>query len=71
LIEQRILFLGAGSAAIGIANLIVAAMQKKGLSQDAARSRVSMFDIGPPTPPHPVLDRQSAIGGGFAIAATL
>ena len=46
LTEQRILFLGAGSAAIGIANLIVAAMRLKGLSQDAARSRVSMFDIG-------------------------
>jgi malate dehydrogenase (oxaloacetate-decarboxylating)(NADP+) len=45
LIEQRILFLGAGSAGIGIANLIVAAMQKKGLSQDAARVRISMFDI--------------------------
>jgi malate dehydrogenase (oxaloacetate-decarboxylating)(NADP+) len=45
LTEQRILFLGAGSAGIGIANLIVSAIQKKGLSQDAARSRVSMFDI--------------------------
>ena len=45
LTEQRILFLGAGSAGIGIANLIVAAMQKKGLSQDEARGRVSMFDI--------------------------
>jgi malate dehydrogenase (oxaloacetate-decarboxylating)(NADP+) len=45
LTEQRILFLGAGSAAIGIANLIVSAMQMKGLSQDAARSRISMFDI--------------------------
>jgi malate dehydrogenase (oxaloacetate-decarboxylating)(NADP+) len=45
LIEQRILFLGAGSAGIGIANLIVAAMQEKGLSQDAARGRISMFDI--------------------------
>jgi malate dehydrogenase (oxaloacetate-decarboxylating)(NADP+) len=45
LIEQRILFLGAGSAGIGIANLIVAAMQERGLSQDAARSRISMFDI--------------------------
>lgn len=45
LIEQRILFLGAGSAGIGIANLIVAAMQAKGLSQDSARSRISMFDI--------------------------
>jgi len=45
LTEQRILFLGAGSAGIGIANMIVAAMQMKGLSQDAARSRISMFDI--------------------------
>jgi malate dehydrogenase (oxaloacetate-decarboxylating)(NADP+) len=45
LTEQRILFLGAGSAGIGIANLIVAAMQKKGLSPDQARSRISMFDI--------------------------
>ncbi|MGA7383234.1 MAG: NAD-dependent malic enzyme [Methylocella sp.] len=45
LTDQRILFLGAGSAGIGIANLIVAAMQKKGLSQNSARSRVSMFDI--------------------------
>ncbi|HEX9534531.1 MAG TPA: NAD-dependent malic enzyme [Stellaceae bacterium] len=45
LIDQRILFLGAGSAGIGIANLIVSAMQMKGLSQDTARSRISMFDI--------------------------
>jgi len=45
LTEQRILFLGAGSAAIGIANLIVSAMETKGLSQQAARSRISMFDI--------------------------
>src|SRR5271166_5656524 len=45
LTDQRILFLGAGSAGIGIANMIVAAMQMKGLSQDAARSRISMFDI--------------------------
>ena len=45
LIEQRILFLGAGSAGIGIANLIVSAMQRKGLSQDAARGRISMFDV--------------------------
>src|SRR5262249_4112894 len=43
--EQRILFLGAGSAGIGIANLIVSAMQLKGLSQDVARSRITMFDI--------------------------
>jgi malate dehydrogenase (oxaloacetate-decarboxylating)(NADP+) len=45
LIEQRILFLGAGSAAIGIANLISSAMQIKGLSRDAAAGRISMFDI--------------------------
>jgi malate dehydrogenase (oxaloacetate-decarboxylating)(NADP+) len=45
LTDQRILFLGAGSAGIGIANLIAAAMQGKGLSQEAARSRISMFDI--------------------------
>ena len=45
LAEQRILFLGAGSAAIGIANLIVSAMAMKGLSQQAAHSRISMFDI--------------------------
>jgi malate dehydrogenase (oxaloacetate-decarboxylating)(NADP+) len=45
LVEQRILFLGAGSAGIGIANLIASAMQMKGLSQDAARGRISLFDI--------------------------
>jgi malate dehydrogenase (oxaloacetate-decarboxylating)(NADP+) len=45
LTDQRILFLGAGSAGIGIADLIVSAMQVKGLSQDAARSRISMFDV--------------------------
>jgi malate dehydrogenase (oxaloacetate-decarboxylating)(NADP+) len=45
LTEQRILFLGAGSAATGIANMIAAAMRQKGLSQEAARSRISMFDI--------------------------
>jgi malate dehydrogenase (oxaloacetate-decarboxylating)(NADP+) len=45
LTEQRILFLGAGSAGIGIANLIVSAMQMDGLSEDQARSRISMFDI--------------------------
>lgn len=45
LTEQRILFLGAGSAGIGIANLIASAMQMQGLSQGAARSRISIFDI--------------------------
>jgi malate dehydrogenase (oxaloacetate-decarboxylating)(NADP+) len=45
LTKQRILFLGAGSAATGIADMIVSAMRTRGLSQDDARSRVSMFDI--------------------------
>jgi len=45
LIEQRVLFLGAGSAGLGIANLIVSAMQLQDLSQQEARSRVSLFDI--------------------------
>src|ERR1700722_8364212 len=45
LTEQRVLFLGAGSAGIGIANLIAAAMQMKGISQQEARSRISLFDI--------------------------
>jgi malate dehydrogenase (oxaloacetate-decarboxylating)(NADP+) len=45
LTEQRILFLGAGSAGIGIGGLIATAMQEKGLSEAEARSRISMFDI--------------------------
>ncbi|HUL41711.1 MAG TPA: NAD-dependent malic enzyme [Burkholderiales bacterium] len=42
--SQRILFLGAGSAATGIANLIVSAMKAKGHSETDARSRIAMFD---------------------------
>lgn len=44
LANQRIMFLGAGSAAIGIANLIVSAMEAKGLSRADALSRIQMFD---------------------------
>lgn len=43
--DQRVLFLGAGSAGIGIANMIVEAMQMQGLTADDARSRISLFDI--------------------------
>jgi malate dehydrogenase (oxaloacetate-decarboxylating)(NADP+) len=45
LIEQRILSFGAGSAGIGISDMIVSAMQMKGLSLDEARSRISLFDV--------------------------
>jgi malate dehydrogenase (oxaloacetate-decarboxylating)(NADP+) len=43
--DERILFLGAGSAGIGIANLIVSAMMTEGLDEEQARSRVSLFDV--------------------------
>jgi malate dehydrogenase (oxaloacetate-decarboxylating)(NADP+) len=42
--EQRVLFLGAGSAAIGLANLIVSAMGQQGLAPDVARQHIRMFD---------------------------
>ena len=43
--DEKYLFLGAGSAGIGLANLLCAAMAKEGLTLEQARSRVSMFDI--------------------------
>jgi malate dehydrogenase (oxaloacetate-decarboxylating)(NADP+) len=43
--DQRILFLGAGSAAIGLAGLIASAMVAEGLSLDEAQARISMFDV--------------------------
>jgi len=44
LTEQRILFLGAGSAATGVADLIVAAMREQGLSESQARGRCWFVD---------------------------
>jgi malate dehydrogenase (oxaloacetate-decarboxylating)(NADP+) len=42
--DQRILFLGSGSAAIGLADLIVSALVQQGVSQDAARQQIRLFD---------------------------
>jgi len=42
--EQRVLFLGAGSAAIGLADLIVAGMGEQGVTPEAARQQIRMFD---------------------------
>lgn len=44
-IEQRILFMGAGAAAFGIAEMLVYKFMKDGLSKDEAYNRVWMFDI--------------------------
>jgi malate dehydrogenase (oxaloacetate-decarboxylating)(NADP+) len=43
--DQRVLFLGAGSAGTGIAGMIVEGMMLEGLSATEAQARISMFDI--------------------------
>src|SRR5271166_6637188 len=43
--DQKILFLGAGSAGIGIANMIVTAMVDEGLSKAGAQQQISMVDV--------------------------
>lgn len=42
--EQRVLFLGAGSAARGLADLLVAAQVQRGIAPEVARQRIRMFD---------------------------
>jgi len=42
--QQKIVFLGAGSAGCGIAEQIIAQMQREGLSESAARENVYMVD---------------------------
>jgi malate dehydrogenase (oxaloacetate-decarboxylating)(NADP+) len=43
--DQRVLFLGAGSAGVGIADMIASAMKLEGLSEEQARTRISLFDV--------------------------
>jgi malate dehydrogenase (oxaloacetate-decarboxylating)(NADP+) len=43
--DQRILFFGAGSAAIGLADLIVSALGQKGVAAEVARRQMRLFDV--------------------------
>src|SRR5258707_7347883 len=43
--DEKYLFLGAGSAGIGLANLLCSALGAQGLTLKEAQSRVYMFDI--------------------------
>ncbi len=43
--DESYLFLGAGSAGIGLANLLCTALVEEGLTLEEARSRVHMFDV--------------------------
>ena len=45
LTDQKFLFLGAGSAGVGIGDLLVHAMGAQGLAEEEARKRVWLFDV--------------------------
>ena len=45
LTDEKYLFLGAGSAGIGLANLLCSAMVKQGVRLEQAQAKVYMFDI--------------------------
>jgi malate dehydrogenase (oxaloacetate-decarboxylating)(NADP+) len=44
-IDQRFLFLGAGAAAFGIADMLVQKFQRDGLTREEALSQIWMFDV--------------------------
>ena len=46
LADQKIMFAGAGSAGIGIANMMVEQMVQEGAKEDEARGRIALFDVG-------------------------
>lgn len=45
LADESYLFLGAGSAGIGLADLLCAALVEEGLTPEAARAKVHLFDV--------------------------
>lgn len=43
--DQKVFFLGAGSAGIGIAHMLVLAMKREGLQDQEAQGRIAFFDV--------------------------
>lgn len=43
--DQRILMFGAGSAGVGISDMIVSALKHEGVSVEDARNQISLFDV--------------------------
>ncbi len=80
LAEERVLFLGAGSAACGIAGLLAAALRARGVPEAACRDRIWMYDVGGlltedrtdiPAFARPYARRASPVAGLVAAVRTL